>query len=65
MKSNGITFISHTNGIQLPGNLTVPEGARGAVIFSHGSGSSRFSRLLKTDLRSISCSCKTIQTAQP
>jgi putative phosphoribosyl transferase len=27
----------------LGGNLAVPEGARGAVLFAHGSGSSRFS----------------------
>ena len=28
---------------QLPGSLTVPEGATGVIIFAHGSGSSRFS----------------------
>src|SRR5512146_447845 len=27
----------------LEGNLTVPEGARGVVLFAHGSGSSRLS----------------------
>ncbi len=31
------------NGASLEGELTVPEGARGLVIFVHGSGSSRFS----------------------
>ncbi|GAA2403649.1 dienelactone hydrolase family protein [Streptomyces glaucosporus] len=30
-------------GAVLPGDLTVPEGARGAVAFAHGSGSSRHS----------------------
>jgi putative phosphoribosyl transferase len=29
--------------VQLKGNLEVPEGARGVVLFAHGSGSSRFS----------------------
>jgi dienelactone hydrolase len=28
---------------QLEGNLTLPEGAKGIVLFAHGSGSSRFS----------------------
>lgn len=31
------------NSITLEGNLTIPEGAKGIVIFAHGSGSSRFS----------------------
>jgi len=31
------------DGISLEGDLTVPEGASGIVIFAHGSGSSRFS----------------------
>lgn len=31
------------DGISLPGILTIPENAVGIVIFSHGSGSSRFS----------------------
>jgi len=31
-------------GVRLGGNLAVPHGARGAVLFAHGSGSSRFSR---------------------
>jgi putative phosphoribosyl transferase len=30
-------------GVALEGNLTIPAGARGLVIFAHGSGSSRFS----------------------
>lgn len=30
-------------GVRLGGSLAVPEGARGAVLFAHGSGSSRFS----------------------
>lgn len=29
--------------VMLDGNLTIPEGARGIVVFAHGSGSSRFS----------------------
>lgn len=29
--------------IELPGTLTLPENARGIVVFAHGSGSSRFS----------------------
>lgn len=31
------------DGILLEGNLSIPEDAKGLVIFSHGSGSSRFS----------------------
>ncbi|WP_406657224.1 dienelactone hydrolase family protein [Methanolobus sp. ZRKC2] len=31
------------DSIHLEGNLEIPEGARGIVIFAHGSGSSRFS----------------------
>src|SRR5207244_1683567 len=30
-------------GIRLGGSLAVPDGARGVVLFAHGSGSSRFS----------------------
>ncbi|HEV8250225.1 MAG TPA: dienelactone hydrolase family protein [Gaiellaceae bacterium] len=30
-------------GVSLGGTLTVPDGARGLVVFAHGSGSSRFS----------------------
>jgi len=29
--------------VTLPGNLNIPEGASGIVVFAHGSGSSRFS----------------------
>ncbi|HYW91416.1 MAG TPA: dienelactone hydrolase family protein [Gammaproteobacteria bacterium] len=31
-------------GVTLPGDVAVPRGARGLVVFAHGSGSSRFSR---------------------
>jgi pimeloyl-ACP methyl ester carboxylesterase len=31
------------NSVSLEGNLAIPEGARGIVLFAHGSGSSRFS----------------------
>lgn len=31
------------SGVRLPGDLVVPEGARGVVLFAHGSGSSRHS----------------------
>ncbi|AKB53520.1 MULTISPECIES: dienelactone hydrolase family protein [Methanosarcina] len=31
------------DSIKLEGNLTIPEGAKGIVVFAHGSGSSRFS----------------------
>ncbi len=31
------------DGVQLPGHLSVPDGARGIVLFAHGSGSSRMS----------------------
>ena len=31
------------NGACIEGNLNVPEGAHGLVIFSHGSGSGRYS----------------------
>ncbi|MFD5320809.1 alpha/beta fold hydrolase [Streptomyces sp. NPDC127098] len=30
-------------GVRLPGELTLPEGARGVVVFAHGSGSGRLS----------------------
>ena len=30
-----------SGGLHLPGHLTVPDGARGVVLFAHGSGSSR------------------------
>src|SRR5437016_7764195 len=32
-----------TGRVLLEGNLSLPEGARGIVLFAHGSGSSRFS----------------------
>jgi len=32
-----------TGQVQLEGNLALPEGAQGVVLFAHGSGSSRFS----------------------
>ena len=41
------------DGVQLPGELSVPAGARAAVVFAHGSGSSRLSprnRLVATTL---------------
>lgn len=42
MTTNEITIpIGH---IGLKGNLNIPKGAASLVIFSHGSGSSRFSR---------------------
>ena len=30
-------------GVELEGNLSIPPGATGVVLFAHGSGSSRFS----------------------
>jgi len=33
----------HAAGARLPGTLTVPDGAKGIVLFAHGSGSSRHS----------------------
>jgi pimeloyl-ACP methyl ester carboxylesterase len=38
-----ITVLVETAGVALPGDLEVPEEARGIVVFAHGSGSSRFS----------------------
>ena len=32
-----------TEGVTLQGRLSIPEGARGIVVFAHGSGSGRFS----------------------
>lgn len=37
------TVILHLDGITLEGELIIPEGAKGIVLFAHGSGSSRFS----------------------
>jgi len=36
--------IKMTGGVTLEGSLAVPPGARGVVLFAHGSGSSRYSR---------------------
>jgi putative phosphoribosyl transferase len=36
-------FTVHADGELLPGTLTMPAGARGIVVFAHGSGSSRHS----------------------
>jgi predicted dienelactone hydrolase len=33
----------HLKYVTLKGDLIIPEGATGIVVFSHGSGSSRFS----------------------
>jgi dienelactone hydrolase len=46
--------IEHVPGIVLTGDLEVPAGARGAVVFAHGSGSSRHSprnRMVASRLR--------------
>ena len=48
MRAHAIPFRSHevripADGIQLTGDLTIPEEALGLVIFAHGSGSSRHS----------------------
>ena len=32
-----------SDGVALQGDLTVPSGARGVILFAHGSGSSRLS----------------------
>ncbi len=37
------TVLVHAGPVTLEGNLVVPEGAEGVVLFAHGSGSSRFS----------------------
>jgi hypothetical protein len=44
----GSTAAEHTvripvDDVVLEGDLTTPDGARGLVLFAHGSGSSRFS----------------------
>lgn len=36
-----IVIVSRHQGIELHGTLNVPRGARGLVVFAHGSGSSR------------------------
>jgi putative phosphoribosyl transferase len=38
------TVVLHAGSVPLEGTLGVPEGARGIILFAHGSGSSRFSR---------------------
>lgn len=50
MKSRGATIVHAMqpvqvtlNGLTLQGDLAAPAGARGLVLFAHGSGSSRFS----------------------
>lgn len=43
MTTNPINVIISTNGQELAGILTIPDDARGIVLFAHGSGSSRFS----------------------
>jgi hypothetical protein len=35
-----------TDGVTLPGHLSIPDGAQGIVAFAHGSGSGRFSPLI-------------------
>jgi len=43
-----------TANVELEGSLAIPEGARGLVLFAHGSGSSRFSsrnRFVAAELR--------------
>ena len=44
----------------LDGNLSLPEGARGIVLFAHGSGSSR----LSPRNRQVA-SCSTTQSSRP
>lgn len=39
----GVLVRIDAGGVQLEGNLALPSGARGVVVFAHGSGSSRFS----------------------
>src|SRR4051812_3815908 len=38
----GLVYVSAAR-VTLEGNLLIPDGARGVVMFAHGSGSSRFS----------------------
>ena len=38
----GLVYVD-AGGVTLEGNLLIPDGARGVVMFAHGSGSSRFS----------------------
>src|SRR5256886_1660990 len=39
----GVLVRIDAGGVQLEGDLALPSGARGVVVFAHGSGSSRFS----------------------
>jgi pimeloyl-ACP methyl ester carboxylesterase len=41
-RNAGLVYIT-AGRVTLEGNLLIPEGARGIVVFAHGSGSSRFS----------------------
>jgi putative phosphoribosyl transferase len=41
--SEGVTVRIAAGGVELEGDLALPSGARGVVVFAHGSGSSRFS----------------------
>ncbi|MFL5599946.1 MAG: dienelactone hydrolase family protein [Gemmatimonadaceae bacterium] len=48
------TVVVSADGVELEGNLAVPHGARGIVLFAHGSGSSRHSsrnRFVAEELR--------------
>lgn len=50
------TFPVAVGSLRLPGFLTLPNNARGVVIFAHGSGSSRFSernRMIAESLRHV------------
>jgi dienelactone hydrolase len=55
-------------GVALPGNLDVPAGAGGVVVFAHGSGSSRFSprnREVAAALRARGCGTLLIDLLTP
>src|SRR4051812_32963442 len=39
----GSEVVLEADGVSLPGDLTVPDGVVGLVVFAHGSGSSRHS----------------------
>ncbi|MFV0132368.1 dienelactone hydrolase family protein [Streptomyces sp. HMX87] len=54
MISDTVTVAVPSGRARLPGDLAVPAGARGVVLFAHGSGSSRFSprnRAVAAELR--------------
>lgn len=38
---NAETLLVEAGEVRLEGDLTIPDGARGLVVFAHGSGSSR------------------------